>query len=63
MKKIKVPAGVKPGTKIRLKGLGFPVIGRAETRGDLFALIKMDVPKDLNPKQKDAIETLKELGL
>jgi curved DNA-binding protein len=59
-KKIKVPAGVKAGTKIRLKGLGFPSGGH---RGDLFAVIDLDVQTSLNPAQKSAIEALQEAGL
>lgn len=60
-KKIKIPAGVKAGTKIRLKGLGFPAAGGAQ--GDLYAVIDLDVIKDLNSAQKHAIEALQEAGL
>lgn len=59
-KKIKIPAGVKAGTKVRLKGLGFPV---GAQRGDLFAVIDLDVQKDLNSAQMSAIEALQEAGL
>ncbi|HEY6839055.1 MAG TPA: J domain-containing protein, partial [Geobacteraceae bacterium] len=34
-KRIKVPAGLQPGTKIRLKGFGFPHLGKAG-KGDLY---------------------------
>ena len=60
-KKIKIPGGVKAGTKIRLKGLGFPVAGGSA--GDLYAVIDLDVKKDLNSAQKHAIEALQEAGL
>lgn len=59
-KKIKVPAGVKAGTKIRLKGLGFSSGGH---QGDLYAVIDLEVPKDLSSEQKTAIEALQEVGL
>ncbi len=59
-KKIKIPGGVKAGTKIRLKGLGFTV---GQNTGDLYAVIDLDVQKDLNSAQKSAIEALQEAGL
>lgn len=60
-KKIKIPAGVKAGTKVRLKGLGFPIAGGGT--GDLFAVVDLDVKKDLNSAQKHAIEAMAEAGL
>ena len=61
-KKIKIPAGVKPGTKIRLKGLGFPGVG-SQAKGDLFAVIEINVPKDLSKGQKELVTQLQELDL
>ncbi len=60
-KTIKVPAGVKAGTKVRLRGLGFPIAGGAA--GDLYAVVDLDVIKDLNSAQKHAIEVMAEAGL
>ncbi|SMF34514.1 DnaJ C-terminal domain-containing protein [Pseudobacteriovorax antillogorgiicola] len=59
-KKIKVPAGVKPGTKIRLKGLGFK---SGQQHGDLFGIVEVEIPKDLSDEQKNAIASLQECGL
>ncbi|SHJ98527.1 curved DNA-binding protein [Malonomonas rubra DSM 5091] len=61
-KRIKVPAGIQPGQKIRLRGFGVPGSGRRPT-GDLFAVIQVAVPKSLNEPQQQLIEQLKELGL
>lgn len=61
-KRIKVPSGVKPGTKIRLRNLGFPVPGKT-LRGDFFAVIEYEVPENLSPNQLMAIEHLAEVGL
>ncbi len=58
---VKIPAGVKPGTKIRLRGLGFPT-SQGGT-GDLFGVVDLDVKKDLNSAQKHAIEAMAEAGL
>ena len=60
-KKVKIPAGVKAGTKIRLKGLGFPIAGG--NVGDLYAVVDLNVIKDLNSAQKNAIEAMAEAGL
>ena len=60
-KKIKIPAGVKAGTRIRLKGLGFATPGGQ--LADLYAVVDLEVPKDLNSEQKKAIEVMAEAGL
>lgn len=61
-KKVKIPAGVKPGTKVRLKGLGFPVMGR-EARGDLYVVVELSLPTQLTPSQKTAVSALQEVDL
>lgn len=61
-KKVKIPAGVKPGTKIRLKGLGFPLPGKS-IRGDFFAVVDYEVPEKLSSKQMDLVRSLAEAGL
>lgn len=63
VKKVKVPAGVKAGTKIRLKSLGMPVQGQKGVRGDLFAVVDIEIPAKLNAKQQEAVTELQELGL
>jgi curved DNA-binding protein len=62
VKKVKIPPGVKPGTKVRLKGLGFPVPGKS-TRGDFYVVVSFDVPATLTDEQRRAIEQLATLGL
>jgi len=57
VKRIKVPAGIGSGTKIRLKGLGFPRMGRSG-RGDLYVLIGIRVPDHLTPRQRELVEEL-----
>lgn len=61
-KKIKVPAGVKPGTKIRLKHLGFHIPGK-HGRGDFYAVVEYDVPESLNSQQIELVNSLAEAGL
>jgi curved DNA-binding protein len=62
-KAIKVPPGVKHGTKMRLKGLGFATPGKKDVRGDLYAVVVIDIPKDLNEEQTSLIQSLAETGL
>lgn len=60
VKRIKVPAGISSGTKVRLKGLGFP--GGA-TRGDFYVVVAIAVPESLTAKQHELIEKLAKEGL
>lgn len=61
-KRIKIPAGTKNGSKIRLKGHGVPKHGK-HAAGDLYAQISVDIPKELNDEQRQLLTQLKELGL
>lgn len=54
--KLKIPAGTAADKVFRLRGQGVPsVSGRA--RGDLHIRIQVEVPKNLNPAQKEALQT------
>ena len=61
-KRIKVPAGIQPGTKIRLKGFGVKPPG-ANAKGDLYVKINVHVPENLNPEQKKLMEEMARKGL
>jgi len=61
-KRIKVPAGIQSGTKIRLKGCGIKPLG-ANAKGDLYVKIGVRVPESLNAEQKRAVEELARQGL
>lgn len=61
-KRIKVPAGIQPGTKIRIKGFGVPHMGKT-SKGDLYVKIGVAVPEQLTPHQKKLIEELGREGL
>ncbi|MCX6104395.1 MAG: J domain-containing protein [Proteobacteria bacterium] len=61
-KRVKIPAGVKPGTKVRLRGLGFPHTGK-ESRGDCHVIVDLEIPTHLTPSQKTAIVALQEVDL
>lgn len=61
----KVKLSVKPetqtGTKIRLKGKGFPVYKKENEHGDLYVTYTVQLPTNLTEKQKELISQLKEL--
>lgn len=61
-KRIKVPAGIQPGTKIRLKGCGVKALG-SNAKGDLYVKIAIHVPEGLNSSQKKLVEELAKAGL
>ena len=45
-----LPAGLESGQRLRIRGKGLPKQGGA--RGDLFARLKIVVPKHLSPEQE-----------
>jgi len=59
---LKIPAGAKTGTKMRLAGHGLPSM-KGKKRGDLYVRIQVKIPKSLTTEQKKLIEKLAETGL
>jgi curved DNA-binding protein len=56
--RVKVPAGSSSGRRLRLKGEGMP--GPGKQRGDLFAVVKIVVPKKLSERERELFEQLAE---
>ncbi len=61
-KRVKVPAGMQPGQKIRLRGYGVAASAR-KPAGDLYAIIEVVVPNNLTSEQKESLEQLKTVDL
>ncbi|UCH20433.1 MAG: DnaJ domain-containing protein [Deltaproteobacteria bacterium] len=59
---LKIPAGTRHGTKMRLSGHGLPAM-KGKKRGDLYVRIRIKIPKSLTPEQKTLIEKLAQTGL
>ena len=59
---VKVPPGIQPQAKLRLKGHGLPS-GPLGPRGDLLVRFMVGVPATVTPAQKKLIEELQALGL
>lgn len=57
--KYKIPAGTQSGTLFRLKGKGVPRVN-SSGRGDQYVKVIVDIPKNLNEKQKDALRAFME---
>ena len=50
-----LPAGTQPGDIFKLKGRGIPILNSTR-RGDQLVKVTVEVPKNLNEKQKDALK-------
>lgn len=59
---VKVPHGIQPQAKLRLKGHGLPS-GPLGPRGDLLIRFIAEIPKKLTPSQKELIQQLQNDGL
>jgi curved DNA-binding protein len=58
-----VPAGSGSGKKLRLRGRGLPQGSGAEAkRGDLYALLRVDVPAQLSPEERQLLEQLQRIS-
>ena len=56
---LKIPAGTQPGQLIRMTGKGMPILNGNGNRGDLYARIKVQLPRNLNDKQKKLFEEIR----
>src|SRR5664279_1401474 len=59
--KLKVTQGTQNGTKIRLKGRGFPVYKKEGEHGDLYITWDIKIPTHLTEKQKELFTELSKL--
>jgi curved DNA-binding protein len=56
--RVRVPAGSSSGRRLRLRGRGFPKGGGGS--GDLHAIVKIVVPKELSDRERELYEQLAE---
>ena len=59
--KLKVPRETQPGTKVKLKGKGFPVYKKDGDFGDLYVTYQIRVPGNLSAKEIELFTELKSL--
>ncbi|HKY84760.1 MAG TPA: J domain-containing protein [Anaerolineales bacterium] len=55
---LKIPAGSQPGQTFRLKGRGMPGLRKPALKGDLYAKLKLVVPRDLSAEERKLFEQL-----
>lgn len=60
--KLKVQAGTQSGTKIRLKGKGFPVYKKEGQFGDLYVTYQIKIPTELTEKEKELFTELAQIS-
>ncbi len=61
--KLKVKPETQNGTKIKLKGKGFPIYKKAGQFGDLYITYDIKMPTNLSDKEKELFNELKNLNL
>ena len=59
--RVKVAPGTQPGQRIRLKGKGMPVLRSAQI-GDLYVQMDIEVPQNLNKRQRELMEEFQSLS-
>ncbi len=60
---IKVPPGSSPGRVFRLRGHGLPRAGEKGQRGDLLAVLGVDLPREIGPRVRELFEELRRHGV
>jgi curved DNA-binding protein len=60
-RKVKIPAGIQSGTKLRLKGLGMPHVGK-KAAGHAYVRVTLSIPKKLSDTQKKLFKQLAKEG-
>lgn len=58
---VKLPAGVQPGERIRLRGKGVPHL-HGGGQGDLYAHVQVRVPQKLSRRERELYEELRQLA-
>ena len=59
--KLKVNPGTQNGTRVRVKGKGFPVYKKEDEFGDLFVTYSVKLPVNLSEKQKELFTQLSKM--
>jgi curved DNA-binding protein len=56
-----IPAGTQNGRTFRLRGLGMPELKNPDQRGDLFAVVDVQLPTNLSDEEKRLFEELRKV--
>jgi curved DNA-binding protein len=53
-----VPPGTQPGQTFRLAGQGMPQIKNPDSRGNLFVVVRVKIPRNLTAEQRELFQKL-----
>jgi DnaJ-class molecular chaperone len=59
--RLKIPPTTQTGQVFRLKGHGMPAVGKPDERGELYATVDVELPRQLSPEQRAHFEALQKL--
>lgn len=59
--KLTVKPGTQNGTKVKLKGKGFPIYKKEGEFGDLYITYQIEIPTNLSEKEKELFAELAKL--
>ena len=54
----KIPEGAQTGRKIRLRGKGIVSMKNSSVHGDQYAVVEIEVPKNVSPEVKKKLQEL-----
>ncbi len=60
--RVKIPPGTDGQARIRVRGHGLPSL-KGGGKGDLYVKVRIRVPKQLTPAQRELVEKLRDVGL
>ncbi len=58
---LKIPAGTSSGKTFRLRGKGMPCANHSQHRGDLYAVVHVQVPAELTVRERELFQELARL--
>jgi DnaJ-class molecular chaperone len=58
---LRIPPETQNGQKFRLRGKGMPILNRADERGDLYAVVDIQLPQNLSEEEQDLFDKLNAL--
>jgi curved DNA-binding protein len=56
-----IPPGSQPDQTFRLKGRGMPRLRKSKDHGDLYARLKIEIPRELSAREKELFQELASL--
>jgi curved DNA-binding protein len=59
--RLRVPPTTQNGQVFRLKGHGMPTAGKADQKGDLYATVDVQLPREITPEERQHFEELRKL--